>query len=403
MKIGELFVKLGFEANTPAVVNFSEKITALSTGFLALRQILQDVTNAVSQFVGETISGVVALTNFNQQTGLMAENLQKLQVAGQLSDLTLSAEQITSSIQALQQSLTQIRLGGGNIAPFQLLGISALDTDPFEVIDQLREKIKGLDSAVAVNLIQQMGLSPQFINLLRLSRDEFKALSDEPFLGAGQRQEVLKLGTTLTALQIKLKVLSDQLNARLAPIFLKIIKPLVEYLKNNTDRAFEFFDNMADGVNSAASALSNLSKFTSSIIAFIDKILGFERFILIISSLGAAFFLLANPIMGVVVGVIVDMIGKLGDIIHKKLIKPIDDLLEKFLKIKNMIPTLPEIGGRVNLVGIGGGLTPTLQPATVNQSNTFNVSGNTAEPDDIVRALQPHLNSVNLQLNNGGK
>ncbi len=122
----------------------------------------------------EAISASIGFQKFTNQTGLSWVELQKWQIVGEQANV--SAETIAGSLTALQKNLAEIRLGRGNIAPFQMLGIG-VNGSAFDVLDQLRSKIKGLDAATATNLMEQMGINGDMINVLKLSNEEFAKLS----------------------------------------------------------------------------------------------------------------------------------------------------------------------------------------------------------------------------------
>lgn len=122
--IGELFIELGVKADTETLKNVGNSIKGLRTNLLLVGAAFTGAIVGLDRFVNSSLKGVLALQNLNQQTGLSIEKLQQFQQAGQLSNLALNSDQIAQSIGNVQRSLAEISLGGGNLAPFQLLGIS---------------------------------------------------------------------------------------------------------------------------------------------------------------------------------------------------------------------------------------------------------------------------------------
>lgn len=244
-KIGEFFVALNFVTDNK-IKDFDNDMQGAVAGINKMKVAFIAAIVTAERFISSTIDSSVAITNFTKQTGLLAENLQRWQVSGVLSDISISADQVASSIQNLQSNITQIRLGGGNVAPFQLLGIDVASKDAFQVLEDIRGAIKGLDDATAVNLIQKAGLSPSFINVLRLSRKEFQELSDVKFLSAEQRKEIVGLGTAITRLKIRMILLKDQAVSAIAPALIKMVG---------------LFSNLFDFSQKVASALSDIISY----------------------------------------------------------------------------------------------------------------------------------------------
>jgi len=280
MNIGELFVKLGVDVDNASIEGFQNKVNELPGQLLNLKNVFVGlIVYGLDRFVESTIDGTVALQNFNNQTDLSIAKLQKWQVAGQLADISLTTEQVTSSVQALQKNLTEIRLGGGNIRPFQLLGIDVQGKTAYQVLEDIRSSIKGMDSATAVNLIEQTGLSPNFINVLRLTNKEFKELGDAKFLSKKQRDTLLKLGTAINKFKINMSLAKDVIVADLAPAWEALLK-LVERLGNGFVRLTNFFINnklallaLAGVAYAVVSALSPIAVLIGGLIVLFDDMM----------------------------------------------------------------------------------------------------------------------------------
>lgn len=268
MKVGDIFVSLGIKADTT-------QVQKINTGFKSLRASITEVTvaftasvYALDRFVAGSVQAVASLQNINQQTGLSIELLQKWQNVGTLSNLALSADQISTSIAGLQKNLAAIAMGQGNIAPFQLLGIDATGKDAFAVLEELRKNIKGLNPAVATNLISQLGLDPAMISMLRLSNEEFDRLGKQYFLGKGSREAILGVGLAIKNLKLHFQNLKDQAVAKLAPILTRMIDSTLKWLAKNggkiTDTIKSIVGAFSAFVNIISRSVALLSDFAES-------------------------------------------------------------------------------------------------------------------------------------------
>tara|TARA_R110000851_G_scaffold306239_4_gene464498 strand:- start:2090 stop:3298 length:1209 start_codon:yes stop_codon:yes gene_type:complete len=399
MKLGEFFLSLVVNSDQKELDDFNGGLKNLDKTLNQLKLVATGF--ALKAFTDSTIDATVAVQNFNNQTGLMIEGIQRWQSAGVLSDLTLTADAVASSVASLQDNLTQIKLGGGNVSPFQLLGIDVAGKTAFQVLDDIKNAIKGLDSATATNLIQQTGLSPQFINILRLSNEEFDKLSEQTFLNKDQRENVLKLGTSFAKLGLKLVALKDQIVAGVAPALIRI-----------TDA----FTWVSQGIIGFISVTTEAGE---AINVFKAVILG------VFLAIGVALFPVTTALLALVVifedlvtwirggdsaiGAMIANIKKLGSSILDYVLKPFKEVKAIFDKItgggEDLKVTNMATGEQENSIlqkmfggGKGGG------SVSANVNNTFNVSSSAdagSVANKVVDMQQNSLNHTMQELNNG--
>lgn len=181
MKIGELFFSLGFDVKADSLKSFQKGLddTISSLGVFADIKTAAAIY-AIDRLVQGAIKGATSLHNFTEQTGLSNQELQKWQIASTLTNVALSADDVTQSVMSLQNQLVLIqKLGGGNSGAFRLLGIdpTTLRT-PFEALDKLREAAGHTDKGLFNTVLQQLGVNPGMINILNKSADEFNHLTE---------------------------------------------------------------------------------------------------------------------------------------------------------------------------------------------------------------------------------
>lgn len=186
MNIGELFVTLGIKGQGLGTLKeVAKTIADLPLDAAAAIAGLAGISFELSHMAEEALKTAIGFQMFSSETGLSWQELQKWQIVAEQANV--SAESVASSVSALQRNLAEIRLGRGNIAPFQMLGINP-NQDAFAVINQLRSRIKGLNPAMATNMISQMGLSPDMMHVLQLTDRQFTEFSNHVH-GINERQE----------------------------------------------------------------------------------------------------------------------------------------------------------------------------------------------------------------------
>lgn len=414
MKLGELFIKLGFDVDNAKLENFEKGVKSTAKKVLALKVAFAGAVYGLDKFVGGTVQGVAALKNINEQTGLSIELLQKWQKAGQLSNLALSAEQISGSIQNLQKSISDIKLGKGNIGAFQMLGIDANNKDAFQVLDKLRDRIGNLSPDVASNLISGLGLDPAMVSVLKLSREEFDRLGRNDFLTEKGRNSILATGKAIKDLKLRFSALKDQIALQLSPILLKLLNGFFKWIiknKNNIIGAIKFITkwlgNFFDALKNAASLVGG----------FVSDLLNLEG---VAKGLGIAFGLLIavlKPVwfrIGLIIGLLDDikvwksggdsMFGSFYEWVSKVYdkLKPVFDMLTK---VKDMLNDGAVVGGVAGAtvggpagaaVGFaGGGILDFFLDLSKNAKQHFI---NTGEIDERGRRITNNANSTNNKI-----
>jgi len=274
MKIGNLFLQIGIKADTATLNRVNDSFKSMRRAVTEVQVAFAAAVYGLDRFISGTIDGVTALQSLNQQTGLSIDLIQKWQQAGQRSNLALTAESIANSIGNLQKNIASIRLGQGNISPFQLLGIDIGSKDAFGVLDQLRENIKGIPTDIASNLISQLGLDANFISILKLSNEEFAKLSQHSLLGKAGRAAVMAAGFAVRNLKLNLQQLKDQAVAKLAPVLNNTIGKFLDWFNKNSDKVVAAIVSIVNAIRSFASALGNALSIAQN---FLENILGFEN------------------------------------------------------------------------------------------------------------------------------
>ncbi len=193
MNIGELFVTLGVKGKGLGTLrDVAKTIADLPVDAAAAIAGMAGISLELGKMAEEALATSVAFEAFSNQTGLSWQQLQRWQIVAQQANV--SAESVASSVSQLERNLAEIRLGRGNIAPFQMLGINAgPGQSAFGVLEELRKRIRGLNPATATNLVSQMGLSPEMMNVLKLSDSQFREFGEHVHgISTRQLQDFLK-------------------------------------------------------------------------------------------------------------------------------------------------------------------------------------------------------------------
>lgn len=222
--IGEFFVKLFVDASAGQVTvrDLVTKFGDLEAATLGEGAALLGVAAGLAQVADMAMDAAVGFQRFEAVTGLSSQELQHWQIVA--AQANVSAQAVGASVTALQRNLANIAIGQGNISPFLMLGVDPTK-DAFSVLAQLRERVRGVNPALAANLLQQMGIDPAMVQVLRLGNAEFteflataRGLSTPQARGfIEMRREIVQMGLQLRdlgyAAGLALKPLVDDLFA----------------------------------------------------------------------------------------------------------------------------------------------------------------------------------------------
>lgn len=242
MSIGELFIELGVVGNPEQVEKFNKKIkeTAKSMDLTLKSTIkanggIQDLEKGFKTFIA-TVKALPVLWVINQLANLTTELTQTNQAMLDLtrtSDIALGkfqkwgsigkmlgVENADQQLEGLNQRMFDLMLTGEGARGFQLAGINPVGQDAEGVLEQLRARVSRMNDTTATYLLQQMGLDPRMLHLLRLTRQEFDGLSEairKYQLSPDDTKRIQAFNIQIQIAGIKLRYLKDKAIMALMP------------------------------------------------------------------------------------------------------------------------------------------------------------------------------------------
>lgn len=249
MNLGELFVQIGAIGNSKEVKAFGEAVKKagkaiddydkkLKKGQKTGDKATASIKGTVGAILGIASAVAGAYYALDRLTNSLAkQNLQWLNLTRQ-SDIALSTFQkwgtigkivgvdnAAQQLENLNQKIFNLRLTGEGAKGFQMAGI--MPTNAEDVLEQLRGRIAGMSNTSATYLLQQMGLDPKMITLLRMGREEWEQYLDVQrryTLNESQRQEIDRLNRQLEVARIKMGYLKERIVLALMPAFTRFTK-----------------------------------------------------------------------------------------------------------------------------------------------------------------------------------
>ncbi len=346
MNLAEFFIKIGVTGDG-AVKSLNSSIDGVRKTVIGLQVALIGSAIAINKFVSGTVDKATAMENFTKQTNLSTDELNKWVAAGQKANKELTFDTIKNNVISLQRELEQIKIGQGNSSPFQMLGLDSVGVNAFQVLDQLRDRIKDLSNSQAVNLIQQLGLDPKFIDVLRLSNSEFSKLSNNIALNKSQIKSLSNLGRAINDIKIKIQALKDQAVAKLAPGFMQLLISFQKWTDRNSQKIINTFKDIAEFVGKIGIAITRVAGLIMDFGEKLGAKNGLTTLIVLVGALTLSFrplLLLMTALFLILEDIAVWRMG--GDSLFGDLYNTIDNLISK---IKEM-PDIAKLLGGAGLI-----------------------------------------------------
>lgn len=173
MKIAELFVGLGVKGADQA----GKALGGVKTGLgevksmsLEAKAAIVGVVYALERMMTQSAQMGTGLLNFNQLTGIGAKELQQWQYAARQAGV--SADEMTGSLKAVQNSMTNMLLGKGAPEGMAMLANKvgfdpARARDTLYVMQQLQKFAQSVPKDVGNNMLKSFGLGEGTISAMR--------------------------------------------------------------------------------------------------------------------------------------------------------------------------------------------------------------------------------------------
>lgn len=283
--VQDLVTKFSFVGSLAPQEKFNANLTTSLTRVAAVTAALGAAAVAYSRFISTQLRGLDPMIQLRDQTGLAANEIERLNFMAIRTNSTTDAMQGTLS--ALSQSIGQAAQEGS--AEFARLGIAVRDANGevrqaddvlFDV--QKRFAQMNLSRQEQVNFAQSLGIDPSLIRLLNLTQSEMAELNAEAsqqlILTDEQVDAADRYNRSLDSLSFSMRGIRNMVAVGLAPQMEAMAKRFGELLSANRDWIIK-------GLQRTGELLS----------AFMDMIIRVAPFI---AAVGAAFLAAKIAAMG---------------------------------------------------------------------------------------------------------
>lgn len=232
--------------------------------------------------------------NLTRTSDVALDTFQKWDSVGKTLGVNNAADQIKN----LNDRLFELKLTGRGASGFIIAGINPTNAE--DVMEQLRNRIKGMDDTSASYILKQMGLDPNMLHILRMSREEFEGINAELKkyrLTAEQRKQMQFFNYQIQIAAQKLEYLKQKVILAILPAWTKFMHSLARV----TEGVVKF-------VGWLKSALDTCPPLVKGILGIVTAV-GVLRKALKLLKLEDPFYLTISLITGAIYLLIDDIVG----------------------------------------------------------------------------------------------
>lgn len=198
--------------------------TNIVTAFKYIGAISATVT-MLDRLGNSLIKSNQAYITFEKQTGISSSRLMRMSTLAQLSGSGMNPEQIAGDLKSLQRRMFEFRLGKG-AGTFAQLGINPMGMKSDDFIKVLRHRLKGRSADYKSYMLDQLGLSQEWLHIIDLTDDKFKEYlqdSQKLTLSAKERNKLAQLSEQQQRNNMKWELAKQKLLIAIMPMVQKIM------------------------------------------------------------------------------------------------------------------------------------------------------------------------------------
>lgn len=288
MRVGELFVALGFDVDDKKLKEFDDNIKGTVKSIAAMSAAAAAAVYAVNRFVASSVESSVKLKNFQAETGYATEGVERFYNVASMLDTTITLDQVIGGFQRLSNAIADAKLG--DIPQGALfLGLSNFSNmNPDEVIANLRQNytkvlngIAGGNKSLYRKWLSDIGLG-DFIQAIEASEEEFNKFWSLAIPTGSDRNAMLEMARAYKEFNRQFELFKMQISTQISPYIIEVLTnamPIVVELAQN-------FGALATAVGSFFAAFS--PEVQTAILTFIGLLIARMRPLLTVVLLTAA-------------------------------------------------------------------------------------------------------------------
>lgn len=233
MKLGELFIDLGFDVDEGKLKDFNDKINAARNDMLKMSAVATGAVYALNAFMENSALHATNIRNFTQQFGESSRAIQEWQTVIAETNPAVSIDQAAEAYKRLASALVDVRFGGGPSGALSMLGIGDpanikdADTALREIASHIKQTIQTYGVGGTSKLLDEVGIgrdSLQSLLLLNKNPGEFDRLGAKGIVSDENIDKAKSYAKAIADLSVEWRTFSTNITAIWAPNLIAALK-----------------------------------------------------------------------------------------------------------------------------------------------------------------------------------
>jgi hypothetical protein len=177
MKIGDLFVRLGVQADTFTLKDFAKSLGEIPFSVAAAVTSLTGMGFGLIELTKNAIDLGANLSMFRAETGLSTDELQRW--TGVAKQMGMVGTEVQTSVMGIQHALAQLSLGQNDEGFMRAMGILKVHRgSPFDMMRQALTNANAMPNrGQAMEMLALMHIDPAMMKVAGLSPDKFNRMA----------------------------------------------------------------------------------------------------------------------------------------------------------------------------------------------------------------------------------
>lgn len=210
----------------------NQAIMAGVKGFAGFVTAVSLAIGVLDRFVNSSAKANQSVLTISQSSGMSADLINKYASASMDKNLNVTREGVAQTINSLSQKLRGLQVGEVDenlLQGMQLLQVMGGSSfNPYglnaeQFLEGLRGSLVGINDEWASDILQRMGISPDLLPMLRMSKEEFDKTKNR-FLDEKEMTEQQKLILELSQLKAQIEKVVTLISKELIPPLVKIVE-----------------------------------------------------------------------------------------------------------------------------------------------------------------------------------
>jgi len=187
----------------------------------------------------------------------------------------ISLGKAQGEIASLGEKIEQVKLGLADPMPFIMAGVninqgSSADT----VIADMQKRFNNMDSQRLGVMMKTLGLSKEFVYLIKSSEEDMLRISQIPVLSKEQINDLKEMNKSFDLIKKQMSGMKNEAMAKIAPVLNKEFLKLFDLINKNKDKIIDFLTKLVKFMSDFAIAVGNAAEFVGNMMS---SILGLDN------------------------------------------------------------------------------------------------------------------------------